>query len=73
MNQQLLETIVAAVKKVDASLTAVAVALQDADRRDPRLVATLRQKYAVPQKLTTVAEDFGDLARTLSSVFAQLD
>ncbi len=58
--------LVAAAKTVQTKLTALAAAMHDADRRDHRLLITLREKYGIPQAMTEMANAYSGLMATLA-------
>ena len=63
--------LIAAAKTADEALTVLFEAMRDIDRRDHRMMVTLREKYGLPQAMSKLAECNSDLFVLLVARFKQ--
>ena len=53
--------IVSAIENVERAINELLQGTQELDRRDHRLMVTLRDKYSLPQRMSNVAQGVSDL------------
>lgn len=58
-------SLVAACSAVETKIAALAARMQEVDRRDHRLMITLRDKYQVPQAMLEMADAYSALMSSL--------
>jgi hypothetical protein len=59
------DSVVAACKNYIQTMNELLAAVQDCDRRDHRLMAVMREKYGIPQKLGAMTQAVGGIMAAL--------
>jgi len=60
-------------KQVDEALTRVYSVAQEIDKHDGKIMAYLRQKYALPQSLAALSNSIGDNVEAILALFKALE